>query len=191
MDTSLPMYVDPARLASRRETLTGTLAAHGMTRLSSFYRCVSPVAVELSFAPGQWGRIKVDGNLTASLEAQCQRCLQPIVVLIEQQLNAELLDLDSSGVAEHVQDGEFDDAIEYRTKLNVFEFVEDELVLACPIVPSHSAGQCDGENAEPLLATDASTETHDDAPESTATRKPFAGLADMMAQTPKPNGKSD
>ena len=196
MDTSLPMYVDPARLASRRETLTGSLDAHKLTRLGGYYRCTKPVAVELNFASGRFGRIKVGGCLMAELEAQCQRCLQPVVVSIEQQLDLQLVDIASAAGAEQApqegaNDGEFDDAVEYESKLNVYELVEDELVLACPIVPSHPADQCGGEDADAPLTTEQSSAASTGATERAETRKPFAGLADLLAQTPEPNGKSD
>ncbi|MGR8948401.1 MAG: YceD family protein [Gammaproteobacteria bacterium] len=194
METSLPMYVDPGRLANRRETLTGQLGASQLTRLSDLYKCIAPVVVELAFRPGEFGRIQATGSLKTRLEAECQRCLQPAIVVIEQDIGVTLVDTDNAAAAQSNPASEFDDAIEYQGRLNVHDLIEDELLLACPIVPSHPPRECESAasgqaGSQALMDTIADTEQPEN--ERSGTRKPFAGLADMLSNSGETNDNSD
>ena len=157
-------------------------------RLGRQYRCHEPVRVVLKFSPSERGRVRVTGVLETSLQATCQRCLESVIIDIEQDIAVELMDV-AGFQTDHVTSAdEFDEAVEYQGKLNLHELIEDELVLACPIVPQHAVGEC----AEPDIpesddkgtnVSAAPTAPPDDAPGDK--RKPFARLAELIDASEK------
>lgn len=104
---------------------------------------------------------------SAALRLQCQRCLAPVdtVVAVERALcfvageqQAAALDIDSE-----------DDVLALTASLDVRELMEDELLLAMPLVPRHE--RC----PEPLWAEDRAA----DAPEPAAPPHAFAALKQL------------
>ena len=157
MKTRLPKYIDPARLASKRDSIAGKLMPGEISRLAALYRAEAEVEVDLKFTLASQGRIAVSGSLRTQLSAQCQRCLQPVYLNIAHDIDVVVVDSEAiGGFNKQIPVDGFDDAVEYQSKLNVYELVEDELVLASPIIPQHERGMCamPKENE----ATEASTE---------------------------------
>ena len=184
METRLQKFVEPARLAARGDTLEGTLPSSAVTRLGKQFQSLDSVWVKLRFVPDERGRTKAIGTLKTSLQAVCQRCLEPVEVQIEQDIAVELVDVATLGHGVTAGTDEFDDAVEYQGKLNLYELVEDELVLACPIVPQHERGEC----VKPAFDSDDrdSEVTAEPAPAATIageTRKPFADLAQLLDES--------
>ena len=118
--------------------------------------------------PQTWLRLEV--GTTVAL--QCQRCLQalaqPLAVdrllrFVRDEVEAARLDEESE-----------DDVLAPGAWIDLRELVEDELILALPLVPRHE--QC----PQPLVAPPEVAELDDD----TAEPHPFAALAAL--QRPKP-----
>ncbi|MEM7466050.1 MAG: YceD family protein [Pseudomonadota bacterium] len=176
MEKRLPKFVDPVRAASRRESFEGSLAAQSITRLGTHFRCESPVSAAIRFANDGHGRVSIVGTVRTELLADCQRCLRPVVVAVEQ--NVALLAVDANDGTDG-ELGDDDDTVEYCGKLDLHELIEDELILAVPIVPQHAQGEC----AMPADVAEAHfTEGKRVASElePRKLRKPFAGLAELM-----------
>ena len=188
MEKRLQKYVEPARLATRGGDLEGALPGNAISRLGELYRSRHDVAVRLHFERSKRGRILVTGTIGTELDASCQRCLEPVSINIAQEISVELVDLDTIGAEQGGGFDEFDDAVEFRGKLNLHELIEDELVLACPIVPQHAIGECSkppGEEDEATLSTNQTEESQNQESQAAQTRKPFADLADLMAESEK------
>ena len=186
METRLQKFVEPARLAARGDTLEGTLPSSAVTRLGKQFQSGDAVQVKLRFVPADRGRIKVIGTLETSLQAVCQRCLEPVEVQIEQDIAVELVDVAALGNGSTTGADEFDDAVEYQGKLNLYELIEDELVLACPIVPQHERGECanpafDAEGQSGQVSAEPAAESNS----AGDTRKPFADLAQLLDESTK------
>ena len=99
---------------------------------------------------------------SARLALECQRCLKPVPVAIEVERN--FLFVHGEEVAAQLDAETDDDVLAMPRVLDLRELVEDELLLAMPLVPNHDV--C----PEPLpVRIDA--EVTDDAP------SPFAALA--------------
>ena len=81
-------------------------------------------------------RLHITASATVTL--QCQRCLEPVVVHVEvDRLFRFLPDETAAGAL----DAECEDEVLVTSRaLDVLELVEDELLLALPLVPSHE--QC-------------------------------------------------
>ena len=210
METWLPKLVDPARLATKRETLSGTIQADKISRLGTLYDIRSPVEVVLNFAGDGPGKVAINGNLGSVLEAQCQRCLHAVAVSVAHEFALKLVDTEYFGVKNTSKPLEAsDDEVEYRGKLDLHELIEDELILASPIVPLHSPSECvapDSEfNQENFTGADfvpslddkshpgshaqesptAQGNTESDINETVKTTRPFEGLADLLSSEKK------
>ncbi len=137
---SLPATVDPIKLAESGTRLTGELSTKAMGRLRA--QCLDDsgtVYVGLSFErSGDRGLGRMQGVIAASLQVVCQRCLEkmtlvlrvePSVVLIRAQDREDLVAQDTDSL---IVDG----------PILLSKIVEDELLLAMPMVPMHDIDEC-------------------------------------------------
>lgn len=107
-------------------------------------------------------------NVHAALVMTCQRCLGEVQIPID--ARTELAFIDQETQAASVPESH-DPVIMTAGRVSLAELVEEELLLAMPIVPLHAdPAQC---GVRP--ATDTA-----DAPASAPTQTPFAGLRELM-----------
>lgn len=136
----LPGTIDPIQLAERGAHLTGTLPLKSMPRLAQgSLEGSGDVAVDLAFEREEGEQVFVmHGTLRVPLRVTCQRCLEAMDLNLEA---APWLILLKSG--ERLQRHEDDADILVADKpLSLSSLVEDELLLALPMVPAHAADQC-------------------------------------------------
>jgi uncharacterized protein len=116
---------------------------------------------ELGAAPQTWLRLRAQ----ARVARECQRCLQPVLLSLDvdrafrfapSEDEAAALDADSE-----------DDVLVLSRRFDLRELVEDEFLLALPIVPMH-------ETCPPALVAAEPAQTSEDAAPAT---HPFAALA--------------
>ena len=131
----LPIRFDPLPMAKHRRELTGLVAVKAMTRLQDTIVSMEPmVAVSLQFSRGLQGFPAVSGRLKHTLGLRCERCLDEVSIFIDQPLEV-LLKPESEPLPE---DTERYSLFEYDGKiLELAELIEDELLLALPLVPKH------------------------------------------------------
>ena len=106
----------------------------------------------------------------ASIRLECQRCLQPVEAQLEAQRSFQFVP-DEATATEIDADSE-DDVLVLTRSLDLKELVEDELILALPLVPRHD--QC----PQPLVAPASVDEPLEERP------NPFAALAALKGKTP-------
>ncbi len=83
--------------------------------------------------------IVVSGRLKTDFSAECQRCLEPMVLSIDEPF--ELVFVDSEAAAQQLTK-ELDPVILDETgQIHVVDLFEDELILHIPEVPKHAADQ--------------------------------------------------
>ena len=123
------------------------------------------VTVRFEFTRNEFGTMMLIGQLRAGLELQCQRCLKPLTVEIEQDIELMI----DAGV-EVVRGSSLDAIDSDEGYVDIFEVVEDELILALPLVALHEDTACN----EHWPAADAK----DDAGEKD---NPFAVLRQLKA----------
>ena len=104
--------------------------------------------------------LHLDADTQVSLE--CQRCLKPVNVPL--QMSRQFLFVHGEDAAAQLDADSEDDVLAITRALDLRELIEDELLLAMPIVPRHEV--C----PEPLVAP-ADDEVADEPP------NPFAALA--------------
>jgi len=136
--TMLPKIVDPRRLADQGATLKGSVAAENLPRISQDAVPLSEVQVELAFTRGDQGRIGVKGVVSGQFELMCQRCMDTVVTEVTQPVDLVVVwnDDQSRSVPRELDPWEVDE------QANLFELIEDEILLALPLVAKHPVGQC-------------------------------------------------
>lgn len=121
-------------------------------------------------APQFW----IDLAGRAEVRLQCQRCLQPMNLVLEVERPIRFVDGEDEA-ARLDEEGE-DDVLALGHRLDLRELIEDELILALPLVPRHDT--CPQPLPVPLGDPGAATLPAAAAPEEDRAH-PFAVLAQL------------
>lgn len=131
----LPESVDPFRLAAQGVRLTGVVPLAQMERLRPMLHEAQGVAqTELEFTTDNKGGASVGGRITCDLTLACQRCGNPYVVHVDTPLQVALVQSSEESTA---LPDDVEPFLLEAGKLRPADLVEDELLLALPIVPRH------------------------------------------------------
>lgn len=165
----MPQRGDPIQLAEQGRAYEGEIELAGLGRLADLLAGAEGlVRYRLTFDRDSRGRPYAVGHLEGALPLRCQRCLETFSLVVERDWRVTLL-------AEAAEEALLDEGEDARLisdeGMPLAELVEDELILAVPVVPKHPAGAvCE------LPATEAVTEEpaeEFDEPED----NPFAELS--------------
>jgi len=135
MTKDLPIFVDPIALAEKSVVLQGFIPLKSMSRLAeSLSHNAGQAYIDWTFSLDDQQRLLIQGTVQAELSMECQRCLETLSLALniavalmtlhphqtEAELlpNFEVLNLDS-------------------VPLLLSALVEDELILALPLVAMH------------------------------------------------------
>jgi uncharacterized protein len=121
------------------------------------------ISVTFEFVRDEYDIPMIKGQLRTSLELECQRCLQSLDMPLE--LEFELM-IDASD--ELLRDSSLDTIYSDDGFIDVFEVIEDELILAAPLVALHEDSSCN----EHWQASASE-------PEAAAKENPFAVLQQL------------
>lgn len=134
---SQPRLIDGLQFARGEETLDGSLDLSRLPRLAEIgcgVRCLSYVLRGRKDDQGRcWLQVSGDGTLIL----ECQRCLKPFMFPLV--FCTELLLVASEREIEAADDGV--DRVLAGKSMQVDRLVEDEVILAMPMVPRHE--QCE------------------------------------------------
>ncbi len=165
----LPVHIDPIRFAETGRVLEGEIPLVGMKRLTDLLLDDGgDVSVKLEFSVDNEGLHVLHGRITSSLELICQRCLDGMVLEIDSDFHLAFVPEGKveAEVPEHYEPFMLDGELIYLQ-----DIIEDELILALPIVPKHSH-QCIE------LDADADEQKVDEVLTSTE-ENPFAVLSSL------------
>ena len=112
----------------------------------------------------------------AEVALQCQRCLQPMASTID--IDRVFRFAADEREAERLDEETDDEVLVLEPSLDLHALLEDELILALPLVPRHE------ECPQPLLPAMPSDDAGDDA---SAKPNPFAVLAALRGGGGKPS----
>ena len=176
---------DPHRLDLRRFARDGALleGAWSQDRFTRLAASLMPPLADTPAPPVQWSAqgqqrpvpggepqiwLHIQGRTVARLE--CQRCLQPLNEAL--QVDRHLRFVAGEDEAARLDEESEDDVLALVARLDVFELLEDELMLALPLVPRHATcpQPLDAAAAVALPLTDE------------ARPNPFAALAALRAK---------
>jgi uncharacterized protein len=109
-------------------------------RLDPEARVVGAVKARLRSRGSPRGYAGVALAITATLEAQCQRCMRPVRLTVDATVNVEFGG--GSPGPDDLPDAW--ESVEHADQFDVLHLVEDELLLALPVAPKHGDCRADG-----------------------------------------------
>ncbi|MEW6354669.1 MAG: YceD family protein [Pseudomonadota bacterium] len=158
----LPQFVEPLHLAEVKGLLKGHVALADMRRLApSLCNPEDQADVDLEFGKDAQRVPYMRGRIDARVTVVCQRCLQPLTLPLHTEPRLALV---TTPEAAETLPPHYEPLLVSAQPMRLADLVEDELLLALPIVPKHADEQCHA-GVGRAAARDA-------APE-----KPFAALA--------------
>lgn len=130
----LPEFIDPLHLADKRGELKGQIPVSKLDRLADMlFSDAGAVTVELFF--GREGRLaKVEGQIEAVLELECQNCLQAVQWSVK---NAVKLGIVTSLDQADRLPEDYEPLLVDEGKILLKNIIEDELLLILPTFPKH------------------------------------------------------
>lgn len=175
----LPELLDHRKLANQQGIVEGSFPVKQLERFGELL--VDPagdVSLRLVFSKGEHDRTEVHGHVATEVRLECQSCLQPVTI----ELSSDIAVIVVKSEAELEKLGEEQDCIISADKLMpIAALVEDELMLAVPMIPRHREGECP--ESEYAVTEDLAADKQD---ESATTYRPFAGLADAIGKQNEP-----
>ncbi|NOQ94087.1 MAG: DNA-binding protein [Methylophaga sp.] len=137
MHQKLPIEIDPFRLAKSGLILEGELPLKVMRRLSEvLHDDHGSVHVKMNFDVDKvLGTPYVHGEFTASLSLICERCSEPMQYKVNVQCSLAMVSNERKieSLAEQYEPW----VIDNDNPVILSSIVEDELILAIPLIPKH------------------------------------------------------
>lgn len=169
----IPGKVNHRKLCQEKREIKGLMPVDQLVRFTDAVdTTVSDVEVKLAFRKGRQRKGLMVGRAAVRVSLICQNCMQPVECQIEASYRHALLSDQS----------QFDDLHEDEDGLvcdsdmvAVADLIEDELLLALPMVARHESGQCAPED-------DQLEDYQSEPAEPVDTYKPFAGLAELTKE---------
>lgn len=143
MTTTKPLLINNLEFATSQQLISENLNLSDLQRLTDLLaikvnaKNPAKIAYKLQGATNKYSHPSLYLSVDAELPAICQRCLNEMSVQLK--LNFDYL-------ISHAEPDELDtnddlDWLETNREMNVWELVEDELLIAFPIAPMHALNQ--------------------------------------------------
>ncbi|MEM8844786.1 MAG: YceD family protein [Pseudomonadota bacterium] len=142
MTNDLPLRFDPALFAKQGRQIEGDLAIRDMPRIVDLTHNLETILhVTMVFSKSSLQFPLVKGTIQGQVVQICQRCLGDVAIDIDQEFELLLVGPDSTELAS--QEGH--ELFEYQDQyISTIELIEDETILALPIVAKHKTlEECD------------------------------------------------
>ena len=139
---ALPSQIDPRKLALQGTKLEGQIDASNLTRLSSAVADIcGSVNASIAFEIDESRQPIVRGTLSVSVDVICQRCLDTMAMDLQAQFALQVIWSEDqiANVAPN-----YEPWIVVDKAADLIPVIEDELLLALPIVNYHKPGDCTG-----------------------------------------------
>ena len=136
MHQQLPNEIDPFRLAQNGLKLAGKLQVSDMKRLpAALHNDEGVVDVSMHFDVDETGTPFLRAKFSSSLTLICERCMEPMVLAVEADCLLAIVQNEhkTEGLAEQYEPW----LIDSDEPIELGSVVEDELILALPLVPRH------------------------------------------------------
>ncbi len=141
------MVIDGLQFARSSSELAGVIDATQLPRLAEL-QCRTPgIRFRLKGGTNERGKPSLDVALSAALELTCQRCMQPLTFALDTGVSLEL----SRNQAEIEAAEDEVDRILAKRDMDVAALVEDEAILALPMIPRHEYCEAAPEGAHPAV----------------------------------------
>jgi len=174
MKDRLPEHIEPLRLARSHRLLSGRLPLSRMRRLAeSIEDEAGNIDIDLKFDVDMNGVAILEGQVSCSLQLRCQRCMQPMTWPVDVAFKLALVESEAEldALGEQYEPLLLEDDL-----VSIADIVEDELLLALPIVPRHAEDECQLVNPAAEPVEQAQPAEAEPSPEN----NPFAVLAELQ-----------
>ena len=173
LNVKLPKVVDPRQLADRGIQLTGVIAVKDMTELASMLvESGAEVLADLNFSRDELRIRTIIGSAKATVQVQCQRCLEPGDVELAANVNLAISYSEEKALTLPKY---YDPLVVEDDEVELLPLIEQELILSLPLVSYHA--NCSIQTSFGDGDTEASA-----APERP---NPFSVLASLKGKTDK------
>jgi uncharacterized protein len=142
LNDPLPKLVDVRKLIQKSAEISAQEPVANMQRLAGLLADDKAVAdIQLSFYIDESRFRKIEGRVTADVAVICQRCMEPVKVSIEANVNLAVVwsEEDAKQLPK-----DMDPFIAGEEPVELLNLVEDELMLNLPIVSYHPEQECTG-----------------------------------------------
>jgi uncharacterized protein len=138
----VPIYLDPWRAAEQSRRLEGVLPLRGLPRIADILVCLDGDAhFELEFSHDVKRRPCVRGRVRSVLRLECQRCLEPVDIVVDA---AVMLGLVRGNEEAARLPEEYDPLVVVEDRVYPADLIEDEIILALPQTPMHGSDHACG-----------------------------------------------
>ncbi|MCY0965346.1 YceD family protein [Parathalassolituus penaei] len=147
-EAQLPHRVDGPKLVENNQQFSAQIDSSVLSRLNDAVdRCLAPVSCVLSFDRDEERHRVLKGSCSTRVSMVCQRCLEPVEVRVESQFSLGLVfnDEQAKQLPRRLEPVEVDE----NGILDLWSVIEDEVLLALPMFPTHEASECQMRQPEP------------------------------------------
>ena len=168
----VPDLIDPVVMAARQQQLEGVFELSELSRIkASLADGFGTVSFQLLFHRDR-KTVVISGDVDSVLQLQCQRCMQLMQWPVHS--NVSLAVVSSMDEADRLSDA-YEPVLLTETKLPLKDIVEEELLLALPVIPQHT-GDCPS-YAEAMPGSESALTASVDDDER---YQPFANLSELI-----------
>ena len=133
-DHYLPRVVEPRKLANAQASFERPIKAEDLSRLSELSLNLVKATVQIQFDRNDQGRPELRGHVSAELHLECQRCLEPMQLLIERDIHLGIVWDEAQ--ADALPRG-LDPWIAGEDQADLIDIIEEEILLEIPVVARH------------------------------------------------------
>lgn len=174
-NASRPIFLDVQAQSVSHGVWEAEFTARRFSRLTDIAaNDVPQLSVRLEFSRLE-GHPLISGTVHGSVQMICQRCLKPMDFPLDETLAVLLVENEAElNVLPDTQDA----VIANATHFDVTDLIEEQMLLALPLIPVHdSEAECDDEQhtQRPTLRV-----VKNDAVPPADTQRPFADLRDLL-----------
>ena len=177
----LPKTFDPRKLARQGKQFDGSLALEQFGQLvDSLADDKGEVQVSLHFYMSEDHRVILEGSVSATLKMICQRCLDiaDIPVTADLRLMGVLTDEQAKALP-----GEFEPMMMGDEPVELLPLLEEELLLALPIVAYHPPEDCPAQSSYTTETEEEAKVFAEQVEEERKSSNPFSVLAELKTDT--------
>lgn len=137
---NLPASLDPSRAAQKQSSYDGLLSHSRLPRLAEMATDNGEVEVKLAFDRDDQGLVVLSCQIRTGLKLVCQRCSESFIYPVEKAVVYSPITDDTA--AEELPDSYEPVLVSESGELNLLQLIEEELLLAAPIVAMHDNDAC-------------------------------------------------
>jgi len=137
---NLPASLDPSRAAQKESSYDGLIPHSRLPRLAEMATDNGEVEVKLAFNRDDQGLVVLSCQISTGLKLVCQRCGESYIYPVDRAVVYSPIQDDTA--ADELPDSYEPVLVSESGELDIFQLIEEEILLAAPIVAMHDNEQC-------------------------------------------------